>query len=102
MVVGTAVALAIRVVIAHGVVPDKPATSAPKRVRAGAATTARARVAGPETMAGTTEAVVPSVYRRIRSAVLLVVIVTVLGALTALLLVIGGAILLTGIRNAVQ
>ena len=91
MVVSTAVVIAIRLVLAHSTVPDKPAMPPAERVRAAVA---------PKSV--TPESLVPSPLRRVRSALLLVVIVTVLGALTALLLVIGGAILLTGVRNAVQ
>ena len=85
VVVAGAVVFATRIVLKDATEPDQPATPRPQRVRG-----------------MVVEAYVPSAYRRIRSGLLLIVIVTVLGALTALLLVIGGAILLTGLRTAVQ
>ncbi|MEY2430802.1 MAG: hypothetical protein QOC92_527 [Acidimicrobiaceae bacterium] len=44
----------------------------------------------------------PNLVQRIRSGVLLVTLLTALGALTALALIVGGAVLLTGLRSAVQ
>jgi len=44
----------------------------------------------------------PSALRRVRSGVLLLVLLTVLGAFAAHCIVIGGAIVLTGLRSAVQ
>lgn len=44
----------------------------------------------------------PTVGRRIRSAILLMAILTALGAIAALVLVIVGAVVLTGLRSAVQ
>lgn len=43
-----------------------------------------------------------SSWRRIRSGVLLLVLVTALGALAALIVLVTGAVVLTGLRNAVQ
>ena len=101
VVVGAAVVFATRIVLKQTAEPDKPATPPAGGVRGSAtlATGGQAVVSAPVWM---NDAMVPSALRRIRSAMLLIVIVTVLGALTALVLVIGGAILLTGIRNAVQ
>ena len=101
VVVGAAVVFATRVVLKDATEPDKPATPPPRGV-GGTATEAGRAQTMVQRPAPTNEPLVPSIYRRIRSALLLIVIVTVLGALTALLLVIGGAILLTGVRNAVQ
>ena len=101
VVVGAAVAFATRVVLIQTTEPDKPATPRSRRVR-GNAEAAAGSPALVTASSWSNDPLVPSLHRRIRSALLLIVIVTVLGALTALLLVIGGAILLTGVRNAVQ
>ena len=102
VVVGAAVVLTTRIVVKQATEPDQPATPQAADVRGaspGASSTPRLV---PPVDRPVDVPLVPSVFRRIRSAVLLVAIVTVLGALTALLVVIGGAILLTGVRNAVQ
>lgn len=101
VVVGAAVILATRIVLKQATESDKPATPRAGGVRGSAALAAGGPAVAPAPV-WINGAMAPSVYRRIRSAMLLIVIVTVLGALTALLLVIGGAILLTGVRNAVQ
>ena len=41
-------------------------------------------------------------WRRIRSAIVLVVMATVLGAIAALIVLIFGAVILSGLRSAVQ
>ena len=108
VVVGTAVVLAIRIVLKSATEQDQPATPRPHGVRgpSGGAPALATSPAAPAPIAPlpdwTYEPLAPSLLRRVRSAFLLIVIVTVLGALTALLLVIGGAILLSGVRNAVQ
>lgn len=98
----TAVVVAVRIVIANAPEQDQPATRPADGARGSAAAPVVAPSVVPRSVDWTHDPMAPSVYRRIRSAVLLVAIVTVLGALTALLLVIGGAIVLTGVRNAVQ
>ena len=109
VVVGAAVVLAIRIVLKSVTEQDQPATPRGRGVRGpgtGAAIEGAPAATAPAVVAPlpswTYEPLAPSWLRRVRSAFLLVVIVTVLGALTALLLVIGGAILVSGVRNAVQ
>ena len=41
-------------------------------------------------------------WRRVRSGILLVVLLTVLGAIAALVLIVLGAVVLSGLRSAVQ
>jgi hypothetical protein len=104
VVVAAAVVVAVRIVLTHATEHDQPATQPADSVRGAPVPVpvVAAPTVVPRAVDWTHDPMAPSVYRRVRSAVLLVVIVTVLGALTALLLVIGGAILLTGVRNAVQ
>jgi hypothetical protein len=97
VVVGTALFLASRIAIGAAPKPDKPATPAAERVVA--------RHVGPvtETVWGpTTEVERVPVSRRIRSAFVLIVMLTVLGVVAALVIVIGGAVLLSALRSAVQ
>ena len=101
VVVGAAVVLTTRIVVKQATEPDQPATPQAVDVRGGSPGASSTQGLVPVDRPVDVP-LVPSVFRRIRSAVLLVAIVTVLGALTALLVVIGGAILLTGVRNAVQ
>lgn len=95
--VGAALFFASRVATDPAPKPAKPATPATERVvgRHGASET--------DVRWRPTEEVehVP-VLRRIRSGFLLIVMLTVLGVIAALLLVIGGAVLLSALRSAVQ
>ena len=102
VVVGAAVVLTTRIVAKQATEPDQPATPQVADVRGSPPAASSTQTFVPPSSRRMDVPLVPSVFRRIRSAVLLVAIVTVLGALTALLVVIGGAILLTGVRNAVQ
>ena len=102
VVVGAAVALTTRIVARQTTEPDQPATPQAIEVRGRRPEPRAAHAVAAPSAQGLDLPLVPSAWRRIRSAVLLVAIVTVLGALTALLVVVGGAILLTGVRNAVQ
>ena len=102
VVVGTAVVIATRIASEHTAERDQPATPPGPNDRGEPAEVTAAQAPAPPAIDWTHDPLAPTALRRIRSALLLVVIVTVLGALTALLLVIGGAILLTGVRNAVQ
>ena len=97
VVVCAAVVITLRVVLKHEAELDKPATPWPEREREPGVPAA---VPYPATWG--VRAITPTPLRRIRSAVLLVVIVTLLGALAALLIGVGGAILVSGLRNAVQ
>lgn len=97
VVVGAALFFATRIAIGQAPKPDKPATPVMRRVRG------RHRPPDPEVRrvpVGDVEA--PTVGRRIRSAILLMAILTALGAIAALVLVIVGAVVLTGLRSAVQ
>lgn len=89
--------ITLRVVLKHEAELDQPATPSVERDRETAV-----QAAIPFPAAWGVRAVAPSPLRRIRSAVLLIVIVTALGALTALLVGVGGAVLVSGLRNAVQ
>jgi hypothetical protein len=102
VVVGAAVALTTRIVVRQTSEHDQPATPHATEVRGRSSERRAAQAFVPASAPGVDLPLVPSAFRRIRSAVLLVAIVTILGALTALLVVIGGAIVLTGVRNAVQ
>ncbi len=112
VVVGAALVIAIRVALSEEPATVKPATPMARRgrddvseagepeakgghrpPRAPAAAPVRVDVADLDT---------PSVWRRVRSGVLLLLLVTALGALTALTLVVTAAVVLTGLRNAVQ
>ena len=97
VVVCTAVVITLRVVLRHEAEPDQPATAEPERDRE-----AVVQPAIPFPAAWGVRATAPSPLRRARSALLLIVIVTVLGAVTALLVGVGGAVLVSGLRNAVQ
>jgi hypothetical protein len=97
VVVGAALFFATRLAIGAAPKPDKPATSLARIVGGGQ------RAAEPDLTWGPTEEVehVPA-WRRIRSGVLLIVMLMVLGAIAALVLVICGAVILNGLRSAVQ
>jgi len=97
VVVCAAVAITLRVILKHEAELDQPATPRDERDRETAA-----QPAVPLPAAWGVRAIAPTPLRRIRSAVLLVVIVTALGALTALLVGVGGAILVSGLKGAVQ
>ena len=97
VVVCAAVVITLRVVLKHEAELDQPATPPAERDRE---TAVPAAIPFPATWG--VRAITPSPLRRIRSAVMLVVIVTLLGALAALLIGVGGAILVSGLRNAVQ
>ena len=97
VVVCTAVVITLRVVLKHEAELDQPATPETGRDRV-----PELQPAIPYPAAWGERAVAPSPLRRVRSALLLIVIVTVIGALTALLVGVGGAILVSGLRTAVQ
>lgn len=86
VVVGAALAIAARIVM-NGAL--QPATDSSPRDRAPAPQMA--------------EGVQPTpVWVRVRAVVILGVLLTLIGAFVALLLVLGGALVLTGLKNAVQ
>jgi hypothetical protein len=97
VVVGAALYFATRIAIGAAPKPDKPATPVARNVGG------RHRAPEPDATWVAIEDVerVPT-GRRIRSGILLIVMLTVLGAIAALALVIGGALLLSGLRSAVQ
>ena len=95
--VGAALFSAIWVVIDAEPKPDKPATPAVERVVARRVVHATEGAWGP-----TTNVERVSGLRRARSALLLMVILTVLGVFAALIIVVGGAVLLSALRSAVQ
>jgi hypothetical protein len=90
VVVGAAIAFAARVVM-NGA--PKPATAERQRDRE---TRVEARV-DPYDEVGPTPW-----WVRVRALVLLSVLATLIGALVALLVLLGGALVLTGLKNAVQ
>jgi hypothetical protein len=103
VVVGGALVLATRLVLSAAPTTDKPATLLTRGVRGPDEN--RRPLIEPELDSADTwledpDALKP--WQRIRSGVLLVGILTILGALTALVLIVGGAVLLTGLRSAVQ
>jgi hypothetical protein len=105
VVVGAALFIATRIAIGAAPKPDKPATPvASSAVGRHLAPETEVEpevepdvVAGRERPAGRV-----SPWRRLRSGVLLVLMLTVLGAVAALVIVICGALLLSGLRSAVQ
>jgi hypothetical protein len=86
VVVGAALAIAARIVM-NGA--PQPATERGQRGRGGPV----AAVEGVEATPW---------WVRARAVVILAVLLTVIGAVVALLVVLGGALVLTGLRNAVQ
>src|SRR4051794_7874695 len=86
VVVGIALAIATRVALHSEPQDSKPATADDECVGA----------------PGDSRGLTPTRARRVRSAVLLVTLLTALGAAAALVLIVAGAILLSGIRTAVQ
>jgi hypothetical protein len=97
VVVGAALFFATRIAIGAAPKPDKPATPVTGNVVG--------RHLAPEPVArwaASPDLEGVSAARRIRSGVLLIVMLTVLGAIAALVLVIGGALVLSGLRSAVQ
>ena len=97
VVVGAALFFATRIAIGPAPKPDKPATPV--------ARTVGGRHRAPEaddTWVAIADAEAVSAGRRIRSGILLIVMLTALGAIAALVLVICGALLLSGLRSAVQ
>ena len=97
VVVCAAVVITLRVVLKNEAGLDQPATPQAERDRETAV-----QAAIPFPAAWGVRAVTPTPLRRVRSAVLLIVIVTALGALAALLIGVGGAVLVSGLRNAVE
>ena len=95
--VGAVLFLATRIAIGPAPEPDKPATPVARRVGAPDLATESDVSWGP-----LTEVKRVPLWRRVRSGLLLIVILTVLGAIAALLLVILGAVVLNGLRTAVQ
>jgi hypothetical protein len=110
VVVGAALALAIRVVLAEEPKPARkrrprdratpPARSATVERQAPPADQAPARAAVQVRPAEV--ALGPTRWQRLRSAVLLALLLTTLGAIAALFLVVVGFLVLTALRNAVQ
>jgi hypothetical protein len=97
VVVGAVLFLATRIAIGPAPEPDKPATPVAQRVGASSrAPEADATWGAPKDVAR-----VPAM-RRLRSGILLMVMLTALGAIAALLLVICGAVIVSGLRSAVQ
>ena len=97
VVVGAALYYATRIAIGPAPAPDKPATPVARRVGAAHPTLDEdAKWGALKDVEG-----VP-LWRRVRSGFLLVVMLTLLGAIAALVLVICGAVLLSGLRSAVQ
>jgi hypothetical protein len=97
VVIGAALFFATRIAIGPAPKSDKPATPM--------ARTVGGRHLAPEadeTWAPIADVGTASTVRRIRSGILLIVMLTVLGAIAALVLVICGALLLSGLRSAVQ
>ena len=97
VVVGAALVFAARVAMRGAPKRDKPATPV--------AASAVGRHVAPDLDGGWlpyAEVQHVPARRRIRSAVLLIVMATVLGALAALVIVICGAVLLSALRSAVQ
>jgi hypothetical protein len=97
VVVGAALFLATRIAIGPAPKLDKPATPVAQSV------SAPHGALEPDALWGPLKEVerVPA-GRRIRSGVLLIVMLTILGAIAALVLVICGAVVLSGLRSAVQ
>jgi hypothetical protein len=103
VVVGTALVVATRVALGGMPTTDKPATSLTRTVRA----PEKGRHLAPEPEVELADTWLedpdgPNLLHRVRSGVLLLTLLTILGALTALVLIVGGAVLLTGLRSAVQ
>jgi hypothetical protein len=97
VVVGAALFLATRIAVGAAPKPDKPATPVTQNVGG------RHRRPQPDaTWAAIDDVEGVSTGRRIRSGILLIVMLAVLGAIAALVLVIGGALVLSGLRSAVQ
>jgi hypothetical protein len=97
VVVGAALFFATRIAIGSAPKPDKPATPVASSV------VGQHRALEPEVdWAPTADVERVSVWRRVRSAFLLIVMLTILGAVAALLIVVLGAVLLSGLRSAVQ
>jgi len=97
VVVGAALFLATRIAIGPAPKLDKPATPVTRRVGASQGAPKPAGPWGPLTEVERVPAA-----RRIRSGVLLMVMLTVLGMIVALVLVIFGAVVLSALRSAVQ
>jgi flagellar biosynthesis protein FliP len=96
VVVGAALALASWVVLAE---EPKPARKQPTRDRA---TRQPVRTSAPPVMAPAEPADKPTQWKRLRSGLLLAVLLTMLGVLAALFLVVTGFLVLNALRNAVQ
>jgi hypothetical protein len=95
VVVGIALAIATRVALAGERQDPKPATVDGERdVGTDETTPDEAGEDGPR--------LTPTPARRVRSAVLLFTLLTFLGAVVALVLIVAGAIVLSGLRTAVQ
>jgi hypothetical protein len=97
VVVGAALFFATRIAIGAAPKPDKPATPAPRNVGGRHMASEPAVAWGP-----TKEVERVRVARRIRSGILLAAMLTVLGAIAALVIVICGALILSALRSAVQ
>jgi hypothetical protein len=103
LVVGTALVIATRVALSGTPTTAKPATSLTRAVRGpaeGRHLAPEPELEPPDTWLEDPEAL--NLWQRVRSGVLLLALLTILGALTALVLIVGGAVLLTGLRSAVQ
>jgi len=98
VVVGVGLAIATRIALHSEPQDAKPATTDGETVGGAAADGADEGDEAGET----DEQLTPTPQRRVRSAVLLVTLLTALGAAVALVLIVAGAILVSGLRTAVQ
>lgn len=96
VVVGVALAFATRIALRGEPQDTKPATAGGVRVGAAGSDD------GDGDEGDADSQLTPTRARRVRSAVLLVTLLTALGAVVALLLIVAGAILVSGLRTAVQ
>ena len=92
VVVGAALVVATRLALSEAPEVIQPATSE----------SGRGRAVRTPAFSLAEEVGAPTLWPRVRAAIALVALLTVLGAIAALLLLIGGAVLLTGLKNAVQ
>ena len=95
VVVGVGLAIATRIALHSEPQDAKPATTDGETVGGAAAD-------GADEGDEADEQLTPTPQRRVRSAVLLVTLLTALGAAVALVLIVAGAILVSGLRTAVQ
>jgi hypothetical protein len=99
IVVGAALFLASRIAIGGAPKPDKPATPV-ARSASGRQVAVETTPAPAVTDAETDVRI--GALRRVRSGVLLVIILTALGLIAGLVILVVGALVLNGLRSAVQ